>query len=356
MSKAISPRTVLVTGGAGFIGSCYVGMCVERGMRVIVFDALTYAGHPENLAWIRPGSGEGSFELVQGDIADAALVAPLLRAHNIEAVVNFAAESHVDNSISGPAAFMQTNIIGTYQMLEVCRAYWNELSGATKEDFRFVQISTDEVYGSLGEEGKFSEESPARPNSPYSASKAAADHLARAWYHTYGLPTVTTHCTNNYGPRQYPEKLIPVMITNALEGKKLPVYGNGSNVRDWIHVEDHCNGVMLALTKGKPGESYDFGGDAEVRNIDLVHLLCKVLDDFRPRSDGASYAAQIHFVTDRLGHDQRYAIDDSKSQRELGFTRKHTFENALRETVQWYLQHGEWSATVRRSSQKRKTA
>lgn len=350
MHTTVSPKSVLVTGGAGFIGSCFVGMCVEQGMRVIVLDALTYAGHRENLAWIRSGGNEGSFELVEGDIADGDLVLKLLRAHRIEAVVNFAAESHVDNSISGSAAFIETNIVGAYRLLETCRNYWDELSGSQKSAFRFVQISTDEVYGSLGDEGKFTEDSPIRPNSPYSASKAAADHLARAWFHTYAFPTVITHCTNNYGPRQYPEKVIPVMITCALEGKKLPVYGTGSNVRDWIHVDDHCAGVMLALCKGRLGESYDLGGDCEVRNIDLVHQICAVLDALRPRADGQSYAMQIHFVTDRLGHDQRYAIDDSKAQRELGFTRKHRFGQALKDTVAWYLQNGEWCATVRKKT------
>nr|AEQ20347.1 dTDP-glucose 4,6-dehydratase [uncultured bacterium CSL1] len=344
----LSPQSLLVTGGAGFIGSCFVGQCVQQGLRVIVLDALTYAGHRENLAWIPASASGGSFELVEGDISDGALVSRLLREHAIEAVVNFAAESHVDNSISGPAAFIDTNIVGAYHLLEACRAYWNQLAPAPKAAFRFVQISTDEVYGSLGETGKFSEESPIQPNSPYSASKAAADLLARAWFHTYGFPTIVTHCTNNYGPRQYPEKVIPVMITCALAGKNLPVYGTGSNVRDWIHVEDHCAGVMLALTKGKPGEAYDLGGDSEVRNIELVKQICTILDALRPRADGQSYATQIHFVTDRLGHDQRYAIDDAKAQNELGFVRKHRFEPALKETVAWYLANEQWCATVRK--------
>lgn len=338
--------SVLVTGGAGFIGSCFVGMAVEKGWRVIVLDALTYAGHPENLSWVKPSAAGGSYELVKGDIADGALVLELLRKHNIDAVVNFAAESHVDNSISGPAAFIDTNIVGTYRLLEAVREYWNAL-GEGKDGFRFLQISTDEVYGSLGEEGKFTEETAYAPNSPYSASKAASDHLVRAWHHTYGLPVITTHCTNNYGPRQFPEKLIPVMITNALAGKKLPVYGNGSNVRDWIYVEDHCRGIMLALEKGRVGEPYDFGGGVEMSNLELVNIICAQLDSLRPRADGKKYAAQIAFVTDRLGHDQRYAIDDSKSRNELGFAQKKPFEDMLRDTIQWYLDNQPWCEKVK---------
>ncbi|MDE3060029.1 MAG: dTDP-glucose 4,6-dehydratase [Pseudomonadota bacterium] len=320
--------SLLITGGAGFIGSSFVAQCAARGCRVVVLDALTYAGHRENV--------DKHASLVVGDIADRDLVRRLLREHAIDAVINFAAESHVDNSIAGPKPFIDTNITGTFQLLEACREYWDG-----KPEFRFVQISTDEVYGSLGPTGKFSEASPVRPNSPYSASKAAADHLARAWHETYGLPVIVTHCTNNYGPRQHPEKLIPNMIRCALAGKKLPVYGDGKNVRDWIHVEDHCEGVWLALTKGTPGEVYDFGGDNEVENLTLVRQICTLLDQKRPKSSG-SYADQIAFVTDRLGHDRRYAIDDSKSQRELGFTRRYKLEQGLERTVEWYLENEAW--------------
>lgn len=324
-------KNILVTGGAGFIGSTFVGQCAARGVNVIVLDALTYAGHRENLAHIDSG-----WQLVQGNIAERALVEKLLREHKIDALINFAAESHVDNSIEGPKDFIDTNITGTFQLLEAARGYMKEKPG-----FRYLQISTDEVYGSLGPTGKFSETTPYAPNSPYSASKAAADHLVRAWHETYGLDTITTHCTNNYGPRQHPEKLIPRMIHCALSGEKLPVYGKGENVRDWIHVEDHSNGIWLALTKGKAGQAYDFGGDAEEQNIKLVRKICAILDEKRPKNNG-SYADQIAFVTDRLGHDLRYAIDDSKSQRELGFARNYTLEEGLEKTVQWYLDNQAW--------------
>jgi dTDP-glucose 4,6-dehydratase len=337
-------NNLLVAGGAGFIGSAFVAKCVARGNNVIVLDALTYAGHKANLEWIKPQNG-GNWKLVKGDIADHALVLDLLKQHSIGRVVNFAAESHVDNSISGPKPFIDTNITGTFQMLEACREYWSTLPAAQKNDFRMLQISTDEVYGSLGPTGKFSEESPIKPNSPYSASKAAADLLARAWHETYGLPVIVTHCTNNYGPRQFPEKLIPHMIHCALSGKNLPVYGDGKNVRDWIHVEDHCDGVLLALDKGKPGQAYDFGGDAEVENIALVKQLCSLLDHKRPKKQG-SYSDQISFVTDRLGHDRRYAIDDSKSQKELGFKRNYRFEQGLEATIDWYLANDAWCKTV----------
>jgi dTDP-glucose 4,6-dehydratase len=337
----MSPNSLLVTGGAGFIGSSFVAACVERGCNVVVLDKLTYAGHKANLEWIKPGKGK--WQLIKGDINDKALVAKLLREHAIGRVLNFAAESHVDNSISGPKPFIDTNIGGTFTLLETCRDYWQQLP--QKEAFRFLQISTDEVYGSLGPTGKFSEASPIRPNSPYSASKAAGDHLARAWFETYGFPTLVTHCTNNYGPRQHPEKLIPRMIHCALAGEKLPVYGDGKNVRDWIHVEDHCSGVWLALEKGKPGQCYDFGGDAETENLTLVHRVCDLLDARRPKKTG-SYRDQISFVTDRLGHDRRYAIDDSKSVRELGFTRRYNLVQGLEATVDWYLANQEWCKII----------
>jgi dTDP-glucose 4,6-dehydratase len=332
------PRNLLVTGGAGFIGSCFVAQCVARGSNVTVLDKLTYAGHPANLEWIK--QTKGKWQLIEGDIADRQLVARLLDEHHIHQVVNFAAESHVDNSIAAPHTFIDTNIVGTFELLQVCRDYWQAMSGKEQSAFRFLQISTDEVYGSLGAIGKFNEESRVQPNSPYSASKAAGDHLARAWHETYGLPVIITHCTNNYGPRQHPEKLIPNMIRHALAGKKLPVYGDGKNVRDWIHVEDHSQGVWLALENGKPGEAYDFGGDAEVENIVLVKRLCQMLDTKRPKRE--SYAEQISFVTDRLGHDRRYAIDDSKAQRELGFTRKYKWDAGLEATVDWYLANEAW--------------
>lgn len=336
-------QTLLVTGAAGFIGSNFVELAVRQGFRVIVLDSLTYAGHRENLEGI---SGPGSFEFVEGDIRNEKLVDRLLVNHSIDALLNFAAESHVDRSITGPAAFIETNILGTYNLVTCAHRYWSTLAGKKKETFRYLQVSTDEVYGTLGESGKFSETTPYAPNSPYSASKASADLLVRAWHHTYGLPTITTNCSNNYGPKQYPEKLIPHMIQCALSDKNLPVYGNGKNVRDWIHVEDHCAGILLALLKGKPGSTYCFGGNAERQNVDVVKTLCLELDCLRPRKDGKSYAAQISFVQDRLGHDWRYAIDDSLAQRELGFTRKFDFEKGLASTVQWYLEHAAWTQAV----------
>lgn len=330
-------KHILVSGGAGFIGSSFVALAVSQGHKVVVLDKLTYAGNRANLEWIKQG-----WQLVEGDIADAALVRRLLKEHAIHWVVNFAAESHVDNSIAGPRPFIDTNIAGTFELLEACRAYWQENSS-----FRYLQISTDEVYGSLGPIGKFSEASPMQPNSPYSASKAAADQLVRAWHETYGLPVITTHCTNNYGPRQHPEKLIPRMIECALAGKTLPIYGDGKNIRDWIHVEDHCNGVMLALEKGKAGETYDFGGDAEVENLALVTMLCALLDRKKPKKSGC-YADQVAFVKDRLGHDRRYAIDDAKAQRELGYKRRYRLEEGLEMTVDWYLANQAWCETIKR--------
>ncbi|MGE0754151.1 MAG: dTDP-glucose 4,6-dehydratase [Alphaproteobacteria bacterium] len=327
----------LVTGGAGFIGSTFVEQCAAKSVPVVVLDKLTYAGHVDNLKHVP----RDRYKLVEGDIADTALVNDLLNSHRITHVVNFAAESHVDNSITGPVAFIDTNIMGSFRLLQTCLEYFKSLDGDNQSRFRFLQISTDEVYGSLGPTGKFSETSQIKPNSPYSASKAAADHLVRAWHETFGLPVITTHCTNNYGPRQHPEKLIPNMILCALSGKNLPVYGDGKNVRDWIQVEDHAAGVHLALERGKPGEVYDFGGDAEVQNIDLVQSICTLLDERKPKASGC-YADQIAFVTDRLGHDRRYAIDDSKVQEELGFTRKYTLEQGLATTVDWYLAHMDW--------------
>jgi dTDP-glucose 4,6-dehydratase len=333
----VSPSSFLVTGGAGFIGSAFVRLLAQGGHRITVLDALTYAGHRENLEGVKA-------ELVVGNICDGPLVSRLLKEHQINVVVNFAAESHVDRSISSPAEFIETNVRGTCALLTASLDHFQKLPDKAK--FRYVQISTDEVYGSLGPTGKFSETSPFAPNSPYSASKAAGDHLVRAWFHTYGLPTLTTNCSNNYGPRQYPEKLIPHMIHCALTGRPLPVYGDGGNVRDWIHVEDHCHGILLAVERGKPGETYCFGGDAERNNLDVVRALCRELDRRKPRADGKPHESAIQFVTDRLGHDRRYAIDDARARRELGFTRRHTFEQGLADTVAWYLDNGAWREAV----------
>lgn len=338
-----TPRTILVTGGAGFIGSAFVRMAIEEKCRVVVLDALTYAGHRENLDGI-----SDALELVVGDINDHALVAGLLTQYQPDAVVHFAAESHVDNSIASPHAFIETNITGTYSLLEAVRAYLAGCAPDVAAMFRFVQVSTDEVFGSLDQGGFFSEASPYAPNSPYSASKAAADHLVRAWHHTYQLPAIVTHCSNNYGPRQLPEKLIPVVITRAIAGEPLPVYGDGGQVRDWIHVEDHCRGVWLALTLGRPGRHYCFGGRNEWRNIDLVQFICAHLDTVYPKAGGGHYADQIRFVQDRLGHDRRYAIDDSLAERELGFERSYRFEDGMRTTIDWYLRNTPWCRAVAR--------
>lgn len=342
----LTPKTLLVTGGAGFIASSFVGQAVARGQRVIVLDKLTYAGHRANLDWIDGMGYAGSYELVVGDICDGALVASLLATHQPDALVHFAAESHVDNSIANPSAFIETNVMGSYRLLEASRAYWGGLAGDKKANYRHLQVSTDEVFGELGSEGYFSESTAYHPNSPYSASKAAGDHFARAWYHTYGLPTIVTNCSNNYGPRHFPEKLIPLMITNALAGKPLPVYGTGENVRDWIHVEDHTRGVYLALTKGKAGETYCFGGRSERKNIDVVHRICDFLAEMGV-ANGRNFREQIAFVQDRAGHDWRYAIDDSKAERELGFERQYKdFEAGLRATIEWFLANQPWCERV----------
>ncbi len=340
-------KTYLVTGAAGFIGSCFVRQRAEAGDFLVVLDALTYAGHRENLEGI---PGPGKVELAVGDIGDSKFVADLFRKYAFDSVLNFAAESHVDRSIENPGAFIETNIGGVFNLLNHSLAYYQSLSKtgntARAETFRFLQVSTDEVYGSLGETGKFSETTAYAPNSPYSASKAAGDLLVRAWHHTYGLPTITTNCTNNYGPRQFPEKLIPYMIHCATTGKSLPIYGDGGNIRDWIHVEDHSRGVYLALTVGRPGETYCFGGDAEKNNLDVARTICRTLDKLQPRKDGKLHETGIQFVKDRLGHDRRYAIDDTKAQRELGFTRKYAFESGLEATIRWYLENGAWSEKV----------
>lgn len=329
-------KTLIVTGAAGFIGCNFVRLACARGYKVIGFDALTYAGHRENLEGVK-----GDFELVVGDIRNAEAVERLFRDFRPWAFLNFAAESHVDRSIADPLVFVDTNVMGTANLLLQSVAYFQ-----TNKDFRYLQVSTDEVYGALGETGKFSEETPVNPHSPYSASKTGADHLVHAWHNTYGLPAITTRCSNNYGPYQFPEKLIPHLLHCAVSGKPLPVYGDGRNVRDWIHVEDHCEGILAALEKGKPGATYCLGGNAEKRNIDLVKQMCTELDRLRPRPDGKSYAEQISFVKDRAGHDFRYAIDDSLAAREIGFKRKHSFDSGLRSTIEWYLAHEGWRDQV----------
>lgn len=316
----------LITGGAGFIGSCFVRQLIESGEKIIVLDALTYAGNRDNLP-------EDGFTFIHGDICDGALVSGLLPEYQITHLVNFAAESHVDNSIDDSAEFIRTNITGTHQLLTAFEAYRK----TTETPCRFIQVSTDEVYGSLGEgDAPFTEETPLAPNSPYSASKASADMLVRAWHETYGLDTIITRCSNNYGPRQHHEKLIPTMIRAALAGQALPVYGDGKNIRDWIHVEDHAHGIYLAAAKGNSGEIYNLGGRSERRNIEIVAAICEHLDQTHPLSDERSYQGQVSYVTDRLGHDWRYAIDDSKAQDALGFSRRHRFDEALKETVEWY--------------------
>ena len=335
--------TLLVTGGAGFIGANFVRQAVADGLRVINLDALTYAGNLQSLADLR---GNPNHVFVQGDIADRVLVTRLLTEHRPDAVVNFAAESHVDRSIDGPAAFVQTNVVGTLALLEGARDYWRALDGERKAGFRFLHVSTDEVYGSLGDSGKFTESTPYAPNSPYSASKAASDHLVRAFHHTYGLPVLTTNCSNNYGPYQFPEKLIPLMIAKALAGEPLPVYGDGRNVRDWLYVGDHCSAIRAVLAQGRVGEVYNVGGDAERENIVVVKTLCALVDDRRPRLDGTRREAQITYVKDRPGHDRRYAIDASKLQTELGWRPAMSFERGMAATVDWYLSNQDWVRQV----------
>ena len=332
--------TILVTGGAGFIGANFVHYWLaHREGRVVNLDKLTYAGNPENLASL---AGSERHELVRGDIGDRALVSTLLRTHAPVAVVNFAAESHVDRSIHGPAAFVETNLVGTFALLDEVKAYWSSLGGESRNAFRFLHVSTDEVYGSLGpDDPAFSETTPYAPNSPYSASKAGSDHLVRAYHHTYGLPVLTTNCSNNYGPFQFPEKLIPLIIHNALAEKALPIYGDGQNVRDWLYVEDHCSAIARVLDAGRVGETYNVGGNSERRNLAVVHTLCEILDQLRPRAAG-SYKDLITFVRDRPGHDRRYAIDPTKIRSELAWEPSHTFEGGMRQTVQWYLEHQDW--------------
>jgi dTDP-glucose 4,6-dehydratase len=335
--------TWLVTGGAGFIGGNFVLDAVARGVRVVNLDALTYAGNRDTLAAVER---HPDHVFVHGDIGDRALVARLLHEHRPDAVVNFAAESHVDRSIDGPAAFVQTNVVGTLALLEAVRDHWKSLDGAQAAAFRFLHVSTDEVYGSLGDAGSFSEASACAPNSPYSASKAASDHLVRAFHHTYELPALTTRCSNNYGPYQFPEKLIPLVIARAVAGDALPVYGDGRQVRDWLHVGDHCAAIRAVLERGRVGEVYNVGGDAERRNLDVVNAVCALLDARRPRADGRPRASQIAHVPDRPGHDRRYAIDARKLRDELGWSPARDFERGLADTVDWYLAHQDWVRRV----------
>jgi dTDP-glucose 4,6-dehydratase len=337
-------QTWLVTGGAGFIGGCFVRQVVaQRRARVVNLDKLTYAGNLDSLAEIRD---DPLHVFVQGDIGDPALVGELLRSHRPTAVVNFAAESHVDRSIDGPRAFLQTNVVGTFDLLASTRAYWEALPEPERGAFRFLHVSTDEVYGSLGPAGKFTETTPYAPNSPYSASKAASDHFVRAFHHTYGLPVLTTNCSNNYGPYQFPEKLIPLVTLNALEGKPVPVYGDGGNTRDWLFVEDHCRALLTVLDRGRVGEVYNVGGDSERTNLEVVRAICAAVDEARPGLPHAPCTSLIRFVKDRPGHDRRYAIDADKIRAELGWRPSVAFEQGLRQTVAWYLSRPDWVAKV----------
>jgi len=337
--------TILVTGGAGFIGANFVlDWLAQSPEPVANLDKLTYAGNRENLASLRD---DARHTFVQGDIGDVALTANLLEQYQPRAIVNFAAESHVDRSIHGPAEFIQTNIVGTFALLESVRAWWSGLQADAKAAFRFLHVSTDEVYGSLAPTAPaFTETHPYEPNSPYSASKAASDHLVRAYHHTYGLPALTTNCSNNYGPYHFPEKLIPLMIVNALAGKPLPVYGDGMQVRDWLYVKDHCSAIRRVLEAGTPGETYNIGGWNEKPNIEIVKTVCALLDELRPKANGARYGTQISYVKDRPGHDRRYAIDASKIERELAWRPAETFESGIRKTVQWYLANPDWVTHV----------
>ena len=336
---------ILVTGGAGFIGGNFVlDWLADSDEPVVNLDKLTYAGNLQTLASLKDNP---KHIFVQGDIGDAQLVSQLLAKYQPRAVVNFAAESHVDRSIHGPSDFIQTNVVGTFNLLESVRAYWNNLSEPQKSAFRFLHVSTDEVYGTLAANNPpFAETNRYEPNSPYSASKAASDHLVRAWHHTYGLPVLTTNCSNNYGPYHFPEKLIPLVILNALAGKPLPIYGDGQQVRDWLYVKDHCSAIRRVLDAGRLGETYNVGGWNEKANLQVVHTICALLDELSPRADGKSYAEQITFVTDRPGHDRRYAIDARKLERELGWKPAETFETGIRKTVQWYLDNNEWTNNV----------
>lgn len=345
-------RTILVTGGAGFIGSNFVRRMLNTytDINIINLDKLTYAGNIDSLADIMADSRH---IFVRGAIEDRPLMESLFTRHRPQAVLNFAAESHVDRSIDGPAAFVQTNIVGTFQLLEAVRGYWQTLAGAEQGSFRFLHVSTDEVYGSLGPADYFTEATPYAPNSPYSASKAASDHLVRAWHSTYGLPVLVTNCSNNYGPYQFPEKLIPLMILNALDGKPLPVYGDGQNIRDWLYVGDHCRAIDMVLRQGRPGESYNIGGTSEKTNLAIVQTICDILDQIQPMAEGRSYRSQITFVPDRPGHDRRYAIDSTKITGELGWRPLESFAVGIRKTVEWYLTNRVWCDRVTDGSYRR---
>lgn len=344
MTSLSSPLTFLVTGGAGFIGANFVLRIRQQKIaRVINLDKLTYAGNPQTLASL---ADDPDHLLVRGDIGNTELVSHLLDQYQPDAIVNFAAESHVDRSILSPGDFIQTNVVGTLNLLEAARGYWGRLTGEARDRFRFLHVSTDEVYGSLNpEDPAFREDTPYAPNSPYAASKASSDHLVRAYFHTYGMPVLTTNCSNNYGPYQFPEKLIPLMILNALQGKPLPVYGDGMNVRDWLYVTDHCDAIALVLEKGKLGETYNIGGINEKPNIEVVTTICAILDELKP-TPGLDRKTLITYVTDRLGHDRRYAIDCSKIDRELGWKPKESFETGIRRTIEWYLSNPDWIESV----------
>ena len=337
-------QTILVTGGAGFIGSCFVRTCIaERSARLVNFDKLTYAG---NLDSLEPVLADPDHIFLQGDITDRAMLDRVMAEHQPAAIVHFAAESHVDRSIDNPAEFVITNVLGTFHLLDSARRYWSRLPDERRRAFRFLHVSTDEVYGSLGPTGRFVESSPYDPSSPYSASKASSDHFVRAYHRTYGLPVLVTNCSNNYGPYQFPEKLLPLMILNALEGKPLPVYGDGRNVRDWLFVEDHCRALRCVLTAGCPGETYNVGGDCEQTNLDVVRRICDLVDELRPGLPHAPCTSLITFVKDRPGHDRRYAIDPTKIRTALGWRPQHDFDAGLRRTVQWYLDHSQWVERV----------
>jgi dTDP-glucose 4,6-dehydratase len=340
---------ILVTGGAGFIGSNFVLDWLAAqgggGEPVVNLDKLTYAGNLANLGSL---AGDDRHIFVKGDIGDNALLAGLLATHRPRAIVNFAAESHVDRSIHSPEAFIQTNVVGTFRLLEAVRTYWSELQERKRAEFRFLHVSTDEVYGTLGPNDEpFTEDTPYQPNSPYSASKAASDHLVRSYHHTYGLPVLTTNCSNNYGPWHFPEKLIPLMIVNALAGKPLPVYGDGAQVRDWLYVKDHCSAIRRVLKAGRPGQVYNVGGSSEKRNLEVVHTLCELLDELRPRADGLCYREQVQLVKDRPGHDRRYAVDTAKIASELGWKPAESFDSGIRKTLQWYLDNPQWVEDVK---------
>lgn len=337
-------KTWLVTGGAGFIGSNFVRYVLRKGaVRVVNLDKLTYAGNMDSLSDVM---GNENHIFIKGEIGNKILVSEILNIYKPYIVINFAAETHVDRSIDGPAPFIQTNIVGTFELLEAVRVYWQGLGSSERESFRFLEVSTDEVYGSLGPTGYFREDTPYAPNSPYSASKAASDHLVHAYYHTYGLPTLTTNCSNNYGPYQFPEKLIPLMIMNALQGKPLPIYGDGKHIRDWLYVLDHCSAIHTVIEQGRVGQTYNIGGNSEILNLEIVNTLCDLLDEMSPRPDQVSYRKQITFVEDRPGHDRRYAIDSTKIQSELGWKPDETFISGLRKTTQWYLKNKKWCKSV----------